>query len=85
MNLTAVFQFAKGALSGTTPQGAPNPSSSRLLAAVVVACGCGWLTGDLIVEGMTGNWVLAFGALLSAVTTGYTVGKFADRPPPPAS
>ena len=80
MNFTALLAFAKGALSGGV--GVQTPSASRTLLAIVVGAAICWLTGDLIFEGMTGNWVAAFSALLVAVGGGYVGGKFADKTPP---
>lgn len=80
MNIAALLVFAQGALSGQTRTGDKSPSASRVLFAVVVGAAVGWLTGDLIVQGMTVNWVASFTALLASVSGGYAVGKFADRP-----
>ena len=84
MNLAALLAFAKQAFSGSTPTGAQTPSASRSLLGLVVGAALLWLTGDLIFEGLTLNWVGAFSALLTAVSGGYAIGKFADRPPPGA-
>ena len=80
MNVLAAVAFAKDALSGQTHTGERAPSASRTLFAVVVVAALGWLTGDLIAQGMTANWVASFTALLASVSGGYAVGKFADRP-----
>ena len=82
MNLAALLAFAKQAFSGSTPSGAQTPSASRSLFGIVVGAAILWLTGDLIFEGMSLNWVAAFTALLTGVSGGYAIGKFADRPPP---
>lgn len=44
----------------------PSASLRHAAYAVVVACGCGWLTFG--VRHLDGNWVAAFAALLAAVT-----------------
>lgn len=80
MNLGAIIAFLKGALSGGSGASV-GPSSSRLLFAIVVVASVGWLTGDLIFQGISANWVAAFTALLGAAATGYVGGKFADKPP----
>lgn len=81
MNFTAILAFAKGAFSGGPP-GAQTPSASRTLLAVVVIAGVAWLTGDLIWQGISANWVAGFGVLAGCVSGGYAMGKFADRAPP---
>lgn len=59
---------------------ATNATASLRLAAyaLVIGCGCGWLTYWLFKPGPDANWVAAFVALLAAVTTGKILGAKAE-------
>ncbi len=63
----------------------PTASLKHAAYALVVACGCAWLTIALYrPTGLDANWVAAFGLLLAAVTTGKVLGKPAGPAGPAA-
>ena len=60
----------------------PNASLKHLAYLLVVCAGCFWLSYDLAIKetsggkrGIDGNWCVAFGILVGAVTTGKIVGS----------
>ena len=53
----------------------PTASLRHATYALVIACGCLWLTIALYRTGLDANWVAAFGLILAAVTTGKVLGK----------
>ena len=54
-------------------------SSKRIAYITVIFSSIGWMTSNLIAEGMTANWVLAFQSLLAAVGAGYISGIFSEK------
>lgn len=46
--------------------------------ALVVACGCFWLTWDLVRGPINAEWCAAFAILMGAVTTGKVLGKASE-------
>ena len=58
----------------------PSASLRHAAYAAVVGASMVWLTYGLHHEGMTGNWVAAFGLLLTGVTTGKVLGKIQEAP-----
>lgn len=60
----------------------PTASLKHAAYALVVGCGCFWLTWDMIRGPINAEWCAAFALLLGAVTTGKIVG--ASAPPAPA-
>lgn len=63
----------------------PTASLRHAAYAVVIGCSCGWLTYGLLKPGLDGNWVAAFGLLLTAVTAGKVLGKSVGVAAPSAS
>lgn len=54
----------------------PTASLRHAAYALVIVCGCAWLTIALYrPTGLDANWVAAFGLLLGAVTAGKVLGK----------
>ncbi len=62
----------------------PTASLRHLTYGAVVAFACGWLTWDMIRGPITSEWNVAFGLLLTAVTTGKIAGKQAGPAGPAA-
>jgi Na+-translocating ferredoxin:NAD+ oxidoreductase RnfD subunit len=58
----------------------PTASLRHAAYALVVGCGCGWLTWWMFRPGPDANWVAAFAALLAAVTTGKVMGAKKQTP-----
>lgn len=70
------------ALSGASG----SPSTARVGYLSFVAFGGLWLTIDLVAsilrgDGLSNNWVTAFGVYATTCTAGYVGGKVAGRPP----
>jgi hypothetical protein len=60
------LNYLKTFLDATDPTG----SLRHAAYALVVLCACGWLTWDMIRGPINTEWNVAFGLLLTAVTTG---------------
>lgn len=52
----------------------PTTSMRHAAFGVAVASSVAWLTGALIKDGITGEWVAAYAIFMGAVTTGKVVG-----------